>query len=151
MNLAQIRRMLRNGRIPLLRGGMAIPLAAASVTVTAAVALVTTAETVLATLAGISPPFSNPLIRLLGWAVITTGAGTTGVTLRFRRGTTITGTLAGIATTVTASAGANTLCVYAVEDTPGEVANQQYVWTAQQVAATANGSALQSELQAYAY
>ncbi len=65
-----------------------------SVQVSTDVTIVTTAETVVATLAGITTP-RKVNITLRGWAQVTTGAATTALTARVRRGTTIAGTLVG--------------------------------------------------------
>lgn len=111
-------------------------------------ALVTTAETVIATSLPISTRSASEQLTLTGWADITAGTGATGVILRIRRGTGTTGTLVSNATTQTLAAG-NTLDFdLVVTDTPGEVAGQNYVLTAQQVAATANGNVTAASLQA---
>lgn len=117
------------------------------VAVLTATALVTTAETVIATSLPISTRSASEQLTVTGWADILAGTGATGVVLRVRRGTGITGTLVSNATTQTLAAG-NTLDFdLVVTDTPGEVAGQVYVLTAQQVAATANGSVTAASIQ----
>jgi hypothetical protein len=112
------------------------------------VSLVTTAETVIATLPGLSTHGPDDKIVLEGLASILAGTATTSVQLRIRRGTTAAGAqVGGTATLVLAAAATGTAGIQ-VDDTPGEVAGQQYVLTAQQVAATGNGSASGASLQA---
>lgn len=121
----------------------------ASVTVAADVTLVTTTETVVATLSGISTPRKRD-ITLKGWAQVTTGTSTTGVIMRIRRGTAITDTLVGEANTEQVSAAAGSTEGHDVETVdPGiDMASGSYVLTAQLVAASANGAVLQSTLTA---
>ncbi len=130
---------------------MPIPLAAASVTVTAAVAVVAATETIIATLPAISPPMLSPTIRLFGVLRMTTAALTTAVTLRIRRGTAITGVLVGTADAVIEAASTLINMTTAGEDSPGEVAGQQYVLTAQATGPAANGSATFAELIAMVF
>lgn len=114
------------------------------------VAVTTTTETVVATLSGVSVDRADVRIALEGWVQLQTGAGTTNVSLRVRRGTDTTGTQVGEvnAEAIGAAAGSVEEFSIAVQDTPGEVASQSYVLTVQQTAATANGSALQMSLLA---
>lgn len=121
----------------------------ASVTASVDVTLVTTTETVIATLSGVSTPRKRD-ITLKGWAQITTGTNTTGVTLRIRRGTTTSDTLVGEANTEQVSAAAGSTEGHDVETIdPGiDMAAGSYVLTAQLVAATANGASLQATLTA---
>lgn len=109
--------------------------------------LVTTTELVVATV--VVPSVRGPgiKIQLHGKAQVTTGTNTTALTGRWRRGTAITDTLIGEAnaTQVATAAGGTEDVEHDVEDTPGEVANQSYVFTIQQTAASANGSVLQVE------
>ncbi len=128
-----------------------IPLAAQSVTMTAAVAVVAATETIIATLPGITVASAAPLIRLFGVLRMTTAALTTAVTLRIRRGTAITGALVGTADAVVEAASTLINLSTAGEDSPGEVAGQQYVLTAQATGPAANGSATFAELIAMAF
>jgi len=114
------------------------------------VPLVTTAETVVATVNGISTGQAGVAIRLRAMAQLTTGANTTGVIPRIRRDS-LTGTVINEANTVTIGAAAGGTEQFDMDsDDPlaGEVANQTYVFTLQQVAASANGSALYAYIQA---
>lgn len=113
-------------------------------------ALVTTAETVVATVSGISTPRAVN-VQLRGWAQLTTGTNTTAVTPRIRRGTTITGTLIGEANPITLGAAAGSTEDFEVDvtDLGADVANATYVLTLQQTAASANGSCLQAAIEAY--
>jgi hypothetical protein len=113
-------------------------------------ALVTTAETVIATLAGVSTNQPGQTVALRGEAQITTGANTTAVTLRVRRDS-LTGALVGEANAAQVSAAAGSTedhSVYVEEVAPGEFSGRTYVLTAQQTAASANGAAVQASLVA---
>ena len=107
---------------------------------TTALAVVTTTEIVCATTAPLAPPRPGISARLRGLVQLDSGTGTDGVTIRIRRGTTITGTLVSeqIEEETTALL-AETWVVSAV-DTLGDVATVQYVVTIQQASASANGS-----------
>lgn len=108
--------------------------------------ITTTTELSIATTAGMSPDNPGRVFRITGAVKITTGVGTTGLIARVRRGSGIAGALVGDATTVTAAAATTYDLAVDVEDSPGEVAGQQYSLTVQQVAATANGTAVAGEL-----
>lgn len=119
-------------------------------TVTADTTLVTTAETVVATLSNVGTTRPGEPIKLKGWAQITTGGSTTAITLRVRRDT-LTGTLVGEGNpeNVSAAAGSTEAHEISTQDSfAGEVPSQTYVLTAQQTAAAANGSCLQAFLEA---
>lgn len=112
--------------------------------------VVTTTETVVATVSGISTPRPGCKVILHGWGEITTGGSTTALTARIRRGTDATGTLIGEgnAEQVEAAAGSTEGFDIATEETPGELASASYVLTIQQTGAAANGSVLMAELEA---
>jgi len=115
------------------------------------VPLVTTAETVVATLTGVSTPGPGYSVRLHGEAKVTTGTTTTAITLRVRRGSAITDPLVDEATAVQLEAAIGSTedhDIMAQDDAPGELASQTYVLTVQQTAATANGSAVNAYLRA---
>lgn len=118
--------------------------------VTADTALVTVAETVVATLSGVSTGRAVN-VQVRGWAQLTTGTNTTAVVPRIRRGTTISGTLIGEANPVTIGAAAGTTEDFEVDvvDTGADLAGASYVLTLQQVGATANGSCLQATVEAF--
>lgn len=112
--------------------------------------VVTTAETVIVTLPGVSTPSAGRKVALEGTVQMTLGAGATGLIFRVRRGTTVTDPLVGEANTVqveTAAGSTEDHTVSAV-DTPGELVGQTYVVTVQQVAATGNGTVLQASVTA---
>jgi len=104
--------------------------------------LVTTAETVVATLGGCSISAVGRTFRLRGTAQVTTGANTTGVQLRIRQDS-LTGTVVHEVNTeqIEAAAGSTEAHEIDADDpTTGDVYNRTYVLTAQLVAATANGN-----------
>lgn len=101
--------------------------------------LVTTAETVVATL--VMPVINEPGgqgVFILGAADVTPGAGSTGLNLRVRIGG-LTGTQIG--PTVGVSAGGNGV-IGVIDPQTSYPAGVTYVLTAQQVAATGNGTVL---------
>lgn len=112
------------------------------------VTLVTTAETVVATLTGISTRNASEQIVFRSRAEVTWGTGATSATLRIRRGTGITGTVVASVPNLSVTAGAISGEDPVGTDTPGEVANQSYVLTVQQAAATANGSCTLGQISA---
>lgn len=112
--------------------------------------LVTVAETVVATLSGVSVSRPGQSVRLRGVATVTTGVATTALTLRARRDG-LAGALVGeaIVDQVEAAAGSTETHEIAVTDAaPGEIAGATYVLTVQQTAATGNGSAVHANLHA---
>lgn len=111
--------------------------------------LTTTAETVVATLAGITTSLVGQRVKLRGWVQLTLGAATTTVTMRVRR-TSVTGTLVGEANAVAIPSAAGTTGEFevCVEDSPGDLAGGTYVLTAEQTGATGDGTALQASLEA---
>lgn len=114
------------------------------------VAITTTTETVVATLSNVSTPRAVS-VALKGWMQVTTGAGTTALTPRVRRGTTITGTLIGEANPVqvAAAAGSTEELEVAVVDSGADLAAASYVLTVQATGATADATKLQATLQAH--
>src|SRR5437660_3033988 len=90
--------------------------------------LVTTAETVICTLAGVSTTPEGDKVILEGSAQITTGAGTTGVQLRVRRGTTTAAPQVGNTQQTAVAAAVSEQVSIQVDDVPGEVAGQSYVF-----------------------
>jgi hypothetical protein len=111
--------------------------------------IVTTAETVLCTLPGVNTP-RRVSVRLKGWAQVTTGAATTALTARIRRGTDATGTLIGEvnAEQIEAAAGSTEEVEIEANDEGVDLAGATYVLTVQQTAATGNGTGLQASLEA---
>lgn len=111
--------------------------------------LTTTTETVVCTVTGVTTGRRQD-VRLRGWAQLTTGTNTTAVTPRIRRGADATGTLIGEANAVTIGAAAGGTESFAIEATDPAVdtSGATYVLTLQQAGATANGTALQANLEA---
>lgn len=118
--------------------------------VSADTSLVTTAETVVATLTGVGTNQPGQTVALRGVYQITLGASTTAVTTRVRRDS-LTGALVGEANVEqisTAAASTEEHVIEVEEVAPGEFSGRTYVLTVQQTAATGNGSVLQAELAA---
>lgn len=111
------------------------------------VTLVTTAETVVATLTVGDDTQEGDQIILEGVCQVTPGTACTSIQTRVRRNN-LTGPQVGQTAQQACSAAAPCNVATQVDDTPGEVAGQQYVLTAQQVAATGNGTAVWSNIQA---
>jgi len=118
-------------------------------TTTTDTTVTTTTETVVATLSGLSTPRKRD-ITLSGWAQMTTGTNTTGLTVRIRRGTGITGTLVGEANIeqIEAAAGSIEGIDITALDLGIDMSNGTYVLTIQQTAASADGSCVQAALTA---
>lgn len=112
--------------------------------------IVTTTETIVATLSGINTDQGGRRVILNGMVELTTGASTTAVVLRIRRGATITDTVIGTADTDTIIGAAGSTDPYVIEETDniGEVNNLTYVLTVQQTGATGNGTAVAGQLTA---
>lgn len=112
-------------------------------------ALVTTAETVVATLAGVTTGRRQD-VRLRGWVELTTGANTTAVTPRIRRGTSASGTLIGEGNPrqVAAVAGSTEELDIEAVDPSADLSDATYVLTLEQTGASANGSAIHAALHA---
>lgn len=120
-----------------------------STATTADTTLVTTAETVVATLAGVSTNQPGQTVGLRGSVRVTTGTNTTATTLRIRRDS-LTGTLVGEATPEQVEAAAGSTeghDIYAEESSPGEFIGRTYVLTVEQTGATANGSVVNASLE----
>ena len=118
--------------------------------VSADTTLLTTAETVVATLGGVSVARPGESVRLHGEATVTTGTATTALALRLRRDS-LTGVQVGetITDQVEAAAGSTeTHDIVATDPAPGELAGASYVLTVSQTAATGNGSAVHASLEA---
>lgn len=124
----------------------------ASAVNTATQAVTTTTELAVATLT-ISPGRPGQTVDLDGIVTLTTGTGTTGVTVRIRRGSGITGTVVQSSGVLAIVGAVGAVSDYGVQgtDTPGDVVGQQYTITIQQAAATANGSVTLATIQAVAH
>lgn len=112
--------------------------------------LVTTAETVVATLTGVATQRPGQVLSFHGEIGITSGVGTTGVTLRVRQDS-LTGAVVGEASPDTLSGAAGTTETHTIDvadNLPGEFSGRTYVLTAQQVGATGNGTATRATFTA---
>lgn len=121
-----------------------------SVENTADVTVITTAETVVATLPGVSTSRPGGVVHFFTELTMTTGSGTNALTLRVRRDG-LTGALVGEgnAEAVEASAGNTETHTLATNDmVAGEIAGQTYVLTVQATGASANGTVLHSTVGA---
>lgn len=110
--------------------------------------LVTTAETVIAILPGISDDLASDPVEIYARADITPGTTTSQLVLKVRRGTTTAGAQVGNSSQTDAAATVLQQVDITVQDTPGEVANQQYCLTATQTGATANGTVADTLIRA---
>lgn len=113
------------------------------------VTLTTTSETVIISSGLLIMPFQTARALIKAWVQLTTGAATTTVTPKIRRGTTVTGTLVGEANAITigAAAGSNEqFFIMASEARFGEE-SVQYSLTLEQASATGDGTALQAGIE----
>lgn len=121
-----------------------------STEVSADTTLVTTAETVIATLSGVSTSTPGRTVRLKGQAKITVGTNATALNLRIRRDS-LTGTEveeSNIVQLESAAASTEDHDIAAEDPVAGELFNATYVLTAQQTAASANGTVVYAYLEA---
>jgi hypothetical protein len=112
------------------------------------VSVVTTNETVAVTSDEVFVERGGARVVILAHCILTTGAATTTVTPRIRRGTTTAGTLIGEANAITigAVAGSNEhFNIFGVDEVAG-VDSVQYSLTVQQAAASGNGTVLSSSI-----
>lgn len=112
------------------------------------VTLVTTAETVIISSGPVTIPNDAVQAVILAWGELTTGAGTTAVTPRIRRGTLITDPLVGEANAenIKAVAGSVEAFFIMVVETLTVRDKIQYSFTLQQTAAAGNGTVLQASI-----
>ena len=113
--------------------------------------IVTTTETVIATLTGVNSRGSNYPINLTGSAVFAVSALTTATTLRIRLGS-LTGTIVGAAQIVQGGVAGDVNAadgsVVAQYTPAGELANQTFVLTIAATAAGANWNVTSAQLVA---
>lgn len=107
--------------------------------------VVTTNETAAITTAPVSVTLDGDPIYISGSLNFTTGASTTSVTVRCRRGVGVAGALVQETEPYTIGAAANATIPFGFQDIPGAVAGQQYTITIQQTAATGNGTVNNAE------
>lgn len=105
-------------------------------------------ETVVATVSGVTLPRAGLSVALSYIGALLTGAGTTAVTIRCRRGVDTTGVIVPTSAAPTETAAATAELAGGWVDTPGELANASYVITLQQTAAGAAGTSVAAFLQA---
>lgn len=108
--------------------------------VTADIPIVTTAETAAITSPGVSTQFDGDVINIEGDVSVTTGASTTAVTVRVRRGNGVAGAIVGEAQPETLGAAVSATIPFQFPDQPGAVSGQQYTVTVAQTAASGNGT-----------
>jgi len=118
-------------------------------TVTANVTVTTTTEEVAVSSPVVRMPRASHTIVVSGWCQLTTGAATTTVTPRIRRGTTTSGTAVGdaVAENVKAAAGSNEPFFLMVSESRADVDSVQYSFTIEQTSATGNGTILQAGIE----
>lgn len=110
------------------------------------VTLTTTSETVIISSGPASVLRNQANVCVVAWAQLTTGATTTTVTPRIRRGTTTSGTLVNEANAITigAAAGSNEQYLAMACEDRGDVGTVEYSLTLEQAGAGGNGTALQA-------
>lgn len=116
------------------------------------VTIVTTTENVAITTPLMRIRRNSAIVMIIGWGILTTGAGTTSVVPRIRRGTAITDPLVTTADakTISAAAGSNEqFIIVAFEQLTAEQV-VQYSFSLLQNAATGNGTVLVSGIMAIA-
>jgi hypothetical protein len=116
---------------------------------TANVTIATTTEVVAVTSAPMALERPGATFAIKGWAQITTGTNVTTVTVRIRRGATISGTLVGEANVITvgAAAGSNEQFAIMTAEQRADEGQAQYSLTIQQAGADGNGAILQSAIE----
>lgn len=114
-------------------------------TFTANVTLTTTTEMSVVSSGPALAPRQTVNVCVYAWAQLTTGAATTTVTPRIRRGTTTSGTLVGEANAITigAAAGSTEQYVAMVCEDRANVGSVDYNFSLAQASATGDGTALQ--------
>lgn len=112
--------------------------------------LVTTAETVIATLGGVSTNQANQQVALTGTYNITLGASVTAVVTRIRRDSISGATVGEVQTEQIFSAAASTEdhVIYREDAGAGEFSGRTYVLTVSQTGATGNGTVNNASLEA---
>ena len=110
----------------------------AAVQIPAAVTLVTTAETIVATLPFVGQGTARDGNLISGFINVTQGTAGTAITIRVRAGATVTGTLIGVADVNTLAAAAVANIEFGALDLSVFPAGNQYVVTVQATAATGN-------------
>lgn len=114
------------------------------------VTLTTTDEVEVIQVDGVTTGTGGRRLTIKGFAQITTGTGTTGLTLRIRQGTTVSGTLVGEANVEQVEAVAGSTEGHDIQVTAdvGDLIGESFVLTVQQAGASGNGTSLQAALSA---
>ena len=120
-----------------------VNVSAADVTVT------TTTEKVAISSGPVRVPTHTARFAIVAWCQLTTGTGTTGVTIAIRRGTGITGTLVNEANveTIKTTAGSTEVMFSMAEDEQVNLESAEYSLTVKQAGASGNGTILQAGIQ----
>ena len=116
--------------------------------VTADTALVTTAETVVATLTGVATNRPGQTLNFTGSVTLVAGTSTTAFTFRVRADS-LTGTVIGEAPVDAIEVAVGSVETHTIDVTdtaPGEFSGRTYVLTVQQTGAAANGNVSQAAL-----
>lgn len=113
---------------------------------TAAVPVNLAVETAIVVTNPVSVTYDFDQINITGSIDVLTGANTSLLTVRCRRGNGVNGAIVGAAVPVTAGAGVQAALPVDFLDTPGAVAGQVYTITVQATGATVNGSATPGEI-----
>lgn len=110
------------------------------------VTLSTTTEAVVVSSGPAKAPLQTHRAIVFAWGQLTTGAGTTAVTPRIRRGTTTGGALVGEANAeeVKAAAGSTEPFLIMVSEDRADIDTMEYSLTLAQTGATGNGTVLQA-------
>ncbi len=116
---------------------------------TAAVTLTTTTETVVVSSPVVRVPLATCMVVVKARAQLVTGASTTAVLPRIRKGTTTGGTQVGGANSegIKAPTGAGEPFALTVAESVQDQESVQYSMTLQQVGALANGSCVQAAIE----
>lgn len=117
-----------------------------AVVATANVTVTTTTEEVAVSSGPCKVTRQTARAIIVAWVQVTTGAGTTTVTPRIRRGTTITGDLLGEANAmiIGGAAGSNEQYLMIASEARAGIESAEYSLTVTQAAATGNGTVLQA-------
>jgi len=116
----------------------------------AGVSLTATDEIVVASISRVQTDNIHRRLLLSGVVEVNPGTAATSLTLRIRRDS-VSGTAIGTAVTVACTASTKISASIAATDEPGEVAGKTYVLTAQQGAASGNGTCDVALLSALSY
>ena len=117
--------------------------------ITADVTLTTTSETVVVSSGPVKVPRQTCLVLIRAWGQLTTGAATTTVTPRIRRGTTTAGALVSEANAenVKAAAGSTEPMFIEATERRSNEESVEYSLTLQQASATGNGTVLEAMIE----